>query len=198
MAELQTDEGEHPGTLTNRVRVIATFVLGGIVAGCLSGYFWAVSPHARYFPGPVFGIAMSILVAFHYRPRSVILPLAIICASSLGFYFATAIWTETGLPKSLDSVAVAVVGIAPLVLVMCFSRMRKSRGKFICILMRSRFCATTFRVGTVVAINPGVRSRCSRPRALELNAVGVGEGLKPTGTFLSRLFRARKAIRPGT
>ena len=31
-------------------------------------------------------------------------------------------------------------------------------------------------------------SRCSRPRALELNAVGVGEGLKTTGTSFAVIF----------
>ena len=38
---------------------------------------------------------------------------------------------------------------------------------------------------TAVAINPGVRSRYSRPRALELNAVGVWSAYDPQVSFIS-------------
>jgi hypothetical protein len=103
-------EFERPSPASRRLQCMLTFGFIGLISGVLSGYLWQASQIGQHAPGTLFGIGLAIASVIFAREFRGLLAVLLIVASYAGFYLATAIWTESGLPATLERIAMLVVG----------------------------------------------------------------------------------------
>lgn len=100
--------------IRRRALLVSSSALIGFISGCASGYLWLISPNARHYPGPVFGVALALIVLLTQAGVKRLWSVVVFASSVLAFYLAVAIMMETGLPQWLDRGATLTVGVLPI------------------------------------------------------------------------------------